>query len=277
MPPLLIPARNASEWTGPTGNNTWLLMGREPALVDAGVGNPEHLAELERALDGATLARVFITHGHSDHVGGLPELRARWPKLEVIEVLPPKGGSHESGSHESGSHESGSHESGSHESGGHENGSHESRREFPAGDTILRVIPTPGHAPDHLCFFDEASRDLYCGDLARLGGTVVIPASKGGNLGEYLASLERIRALQPRRLLPGHGPIVDDPIALIDHYVVHRAMRDRKILDAIAAGARTPEEIVERVYFGLSASLKRAAADTVEAHLHKLKEEGRVR
>jgi ribonuclease/clavin/mitogillin len=240
---LLILARNASEWTGPTGNNTWLLLGREPALVDAGVGNPEHLAELERALDGAMLVRVFITHGHSDHVGGLPALGARWPKLEVI---------------------------------GSESGSHESRSEFPAGDTTLRLIPTPGHAPDHLCFFDEASGDLYCGDLARLGGTVVIPASKGGNLGEYLASLERIRALQPRRLLPGHGPIVDDPMALIDHYVEHREMRDRKILEAIASGARTPEEIVERVYFGLSATLKRAAADTVEAHLQKLREEGRI-
>jgi glyoxylase-like metal-dependent hydrolase (beta-lactamase superfamily II) len=243
MGPLLISARNASEWTGPTGNNTWLLTGREPALVDAGVGDPEHLAEVERALEGATLARVFITHGHPDHVGGLPALLAKWPQVVIIDaaLLPPSGGS------------------------------------VPAGDTMLRMIPTPGHAPDHVCFFDEASRDLYCGDLARLGGSVVIPAGKGGNLREYLASLGSIRALHPRRLLPGHGAIVDDPIALIDHYVAHRELRDRQILDAIASGARTPEEIVERVYFGLSSSLKRAAADTVQAHLQKLREEGRIR
>jgi glyoxylase-like metal-dependent hydrolase (beta-lactamase superfamily II) len=62
MTPVLIPAGNASEWTGPTGNNTWLLTGREPALVDAGTGLPEHLDALARALDGAPLARVFITH-----------------------------------------------------------------------------------------------------------------------------------------------------------------------------------------------------------------------
>jgi glyoxylase-like metal-dependent hydrolase (beta-lactamase superfamily II) len=256
--PLLIHARNASEWTGPTGNNTWLLTGREPALVDAGVGHPEHLADIERALDGATLARVFITHGHPDHVGGLPALHARWPELEVIRFRPPDRLRPDSAE------------------------SAEALRaiaageRFAAGDTTLLVIPTPGHAPDHLCFFDEASGDFYCGDLARLGGTVVIPAAKGGNLREYLASLERVRALQPRRLLPGHGPIVDDPIALIDEYIAHREFRDRQILGAIAAGARTADEIVERVYAGLSPALKRAAADTVEAHLRKLREDQKI-
>jgi glyoxylase-like metal-dependent hydrolase (beta-lactamase superfamily II) len=236
MSSLLMPARNPSEWTGPTGNNTWLLPGGEPALIDAGIGHQEHLADIERALGGATLARVFITHGHPDHVDGLPALRARWPGLEVIR----------------------------------------SAGQFPAGDTLLQAIPTPGHAPDHLCFLDETSGDLYCGDLARVGGTVVIPASTGGNLREYLASLERIRALKPRRLLPGHGPIVDHPIALIDEYVAHRMMRDRQILDAMASGAQTVEEIVERVYADVAPSLKRAAADTVEAHLQKLREERKI-
>ena len=242
MTPLLIPARNASEWTGPTGNNTWLLTGREPALVDAGVGDVEHLADIERALGGAPLVSVFVTHGHPDHTGGLPALRARWPRVNVIQfpeaVRAPA--------------------------------------EFPAGDTMLRVVATPGHSPDHLCFLDQSTRDLYCGDLARIGGTVVIPAGKGGNLRDYLASLQRIRELNPQRLLPGHGPIIDDPIALIDRYVAHRAQRERQIMDAIAAGARTPEEIVERVYANLSPVLKRAAAATVAAHLQKLKEDGKI-
>ena len=266
MEPILIPAHNRSEWTGPTGNNTWLVRGREPALVDAGVGHPEHLADIERALGGAALARVFITHGHADHVGGLPALGAKWPQLEVIdaELLPPKGGSHEIESDESGDPPIQS--LWLPPSGGR----------FPAGDTTLRVIATPGHAPDHLCFFDEASRDLYCGDLARIGGSVVIPASTGGDLREYLASLQRIRALAPRRLLPGHGPIVEDPIALIDEYLAHRELRDRQILDAVASGARTVEEIVQRVYVGLSPTLKPAASETVRAHLQKLKQDGEL-
>ena len=77
MTPILIPAGNPSEWTGPSGNNTWLLPGREPALVDAGVGTPEHVEAVASALNGAPLARVLITHWHPDHVKGLPALRDR--------------------------------------------------------------------------------------------------------------------------------------------------------------------------------------------------------
>jgi glyoxylase-like metal-dependent hydrolase (beta-lactamase superfamily II) len=232
--PILILAGNASEWTGPTGNNTWLLGGREPALVDAGVGRPEHVEAVARALDGAPLARILVTHGHPDHVGGIPALRERWPD---VEVCPPTGGPAASGTR------------------------------VRAGDGDLLVIPTPGHSPDHVCYFDEVSRDLYCGDMARIGGTVVIPARQGGSLREYLDSLARIRELTPKRLLPGHGPIVEDPVALIDSYVEHRRMRSEQIAEALRAGAKTVEEIVERVYPGIPERLRPAAEETVRAHL----------
>ena len=236
MTPILILAGNPSEWTGPTGNNTWLLTGREPALVDAGVGDAGHVEAVARALDGKPLARVLVTHWHPDHVRGIPALRDRWPRLVVVEAA---------------------------------------GADVPAGDGALQIIPTPGHAPDHLCFFDRESRDLYCGDLARTGGTIVIPARKGGDLRAYLASLRLVRDLAPARLLPGHGPIVDDPIALIDEYLAHRAHREQQILQAMLDGARTVEEIVRRVYPALPASLVEAAADSVRAHLAKLRDEGR--
>lgn len=236
QPVLLVPAGNPSEWTGPTGNNTWLIRGRAPALIDAGTGRPEHVEAVAEALGGAPLVRVLITHWHPDHVSGLPALKARWPRLLVVESA---------------------------------------AQPVPAGDGVLEVVPTPGHAPDHLCFFDPESRDVYCGDLARRGGTIVIPASKGGDLRAYLASLQRVRDLNPRRLLPGHGPIVDDPIALIDEYVAHRAQREQQILEAILGGARTVPDIVRRVYPALPESLSEAAAESVRAHLLKLREEGR--
>jgi glyoxylase-like metal-dependent hydrolase (beta-lactamase superfamily II) len=234
MTPILIHARNASEWTGPTGNNTWLIPGAEPALIDAGVGDPGHVEDVARALDGAPLVRLLVTHGHPDHVGGIPALIARWPGLVIVRGPLPTP---------------------------------DQQLALPAGDGALDVIATPGHSPDHLCFFDRASGDLYCGDMARRGGTIVIPASEGGSLREYLASLERIRNLRPARLLPGHGPIVDNPAALIDEYVEHRRLRSEQVAAAVAAGARTVDEIVDRIYPGISDRLRKGAQETVRAHL----------
>jgi glyoxylase-like metal-dependent hydrolase (beta-lactamase superfamily II) len=145
-----------------------------------------------------------------------------------------------------------------------------------AGDTTLRVVRTPGHAPDHLCFFDEGSGDLYCGDLIRAGGTIVIPASKGGNLQQYLDSLVRVRDLSPRRLLPGHGPVIDDPASAIDEYLRHRAHREEEVIAALRAGSMTPEQIAAQVYGAMPPLLAAAAADSVLAHLVKLHDEQRA-
>lgn len=240
---LLVRAGNPSEWTGATGNNTFLLTGAVPTLIDAGVGEPAHLAALEDALDGELLAAILITHSHRDHTAGIPALLARWPAAVVRTFFPD----------------------------GREDGEN-----IRAGDTVLRAVHTPGHAPDHFCFLDETTRDVYCGDLARVGGTVVIPASAGGDLQQYLHSLRRILALQPRRLLPGHGPIVADPAALIREYLQHRQHREGQIIDALRSGCRNIEEIVDRVYGAIAPALRRGAADSVRAHLNKLAREGQA-
>ena len=148
---------------------------------------------------------------------------------------------------------------------------------MPAASGMLRVLHTPGHASDHVCFFDEATDTLYSGDLLVAGGTVLIPASAGGSLADYLASLARIRALRPARVLPGHGPEIRDVVGLIDHYVAHRSRRDEQILGVLAAGPATREAVVAKVYAGLAEGLVRAAAESVLAHLVKLEAEGRVR
>ena len=238
---ITILADNASEWTGPTGNNTYLLPLPPAVLIDAGIGRRSHLLAIERALDGTALDLVLVTHHHVDHAAGVPVLQQRWPDAVV------RGG-----------------------------GAGEPLRDgevFVCGATKLRAIHTPGHSPDHFCFLQEASGDLFCGDLARLGGTVVIPASRGGSLGEYLRSLIRIRELGPARLLPAHGPVIEDPAALIDQYIAHRRVRERQIVEALNAGCRLPADIVSRVYPDLSPGLRAAAEETVRAHLQKLEEE----
>jgi glyoxylase-like metal-dependent hydrolase (beta-lactamase superfamily II) len=240
---IVLPAGNPSTWTGPTGNNTYLLTGRVPVLIDAGVGNADHLAALERALEGRPLAAVLITHGHADHIAGVPALVARWPAAAIRQF---HGGTHPLVDNE----------------------------RVDAGDGSVTALHTPGHAPDHCCF--ESEGDIYCGDLVRRGGTIVIPASRGGDLSQYLDSLRRVRQLHPRRLLPGHGPIVEDATVIIDEYLRHRAEREAQIVDAMRGGCRTVEDIVARVYPALDRGLTAAAGESVSAHLVKLQREGRA-
>ena len=283
---LLIPAGNPSAWTGPEGNNTYLLTGEVPTLIDAGVGEPSHLAAVERALGGVPLAQIVITHGHPDHVKGLPLLLSRWPDARVRAAPPgppsvrptsPPGPTPvEAGSLDPARSE-GSLDP-ARPAGSSDPDSPECRdgEIIRAGDTTLRALHTPGHAPDHFCFMDEETRDVYCGDMARLGGSIVIPASKGGSLQDYLESLRRIRALEPRRLLPGHGPIVEDPARLIDDYLRHRQQREEQVLDVLRSGTLVVEEIVRRIYPRLDSALVRAAGESVLAHLVKLRDEGRA-
>jgi glyoxylase-like metal-dependent hydrolase (beta-lactamase superfamily II) len=244
MKHVLLSARNASTWTGPTGNNTWLLPGRTPTLIDAGVGNPEHIEALAQALDGRPLALMLITHGHSDHMNGVPAIAARWPDVRIRRFG--------SGDHPL-----------------------EDGEVIAAGDGTVTTLHTPGHAPDHCCFLDGG--ECFCGDLVRLGGTIVIPATRGGDLSQYLSSLQRVRELRPVRLLPGHGPIIDNPAKVIDAYVRHRAEREAEIIRALEAGFETPEGIASSIYTGLPPALVPAAVDSVLAHLIKLKVDRKAR
>jgi ribonuclease/clavin/mitogillin len=240
---VLLRAGNPTPWTGPTGNNTYLLTGATPALIDAGVGHPDHIQSIVQGLQGRDLAAILITHNHFDHVEGVPSLLERWPAARIWNSTDRPGRDNEL---------------------------------LAAGDGVIRAVHTPGHAPDHFCLIDERPGEVYCGDLVRLGGTIAIPATRGGSLVQYLESLRRIRALKPRRLLPAHGPVIEDPMALIDDYLRHRAERERQVLEALAAGCARVEEIVLRIYGEIPAPLARAATETVLAHLIKLRDEGRA-
>jgi glyoxylase-like metal-dependent hydrolase (beta-lactamase superfamily II) len=248
-------ARNPGPMTG-EGNHTWLLLGGVPTLIDAGVGRPEHLDALASALDaaGQSLAQVLVTHGHPDHASGAPALAARWPGAAIRKwPWPETDGRYPAPWIGLTAGES-----------------------LAAGDATLEVIHTPGHAPDHVCFWHAASRTLFGGDLLIRDGTVVVPGTRGGDLTAYLDSLARVAALEPRQVLPAHGPAIDDPIALIERYSAHRASRERDVVAAIRSGADTVDAIVAAVYPTLRGPLRLVARETVHAHLNKLRDEGRI-
>jgi glyoxylase-like metal-dependent hydrolase (beta-lactamase superfamily II) len=147
-------------------------------------------------------------------------------------------------------------------------------QQIRAGDATLTVVHTPGHALDHVCLWNASTRSLYAGDLVVHGTTVMIPAGRGGGLRAYLDSLERIAALAPARIFPGHGPVILEPLRLIAEYLEHRRRRDAEVAACLDAGIDDPDAIVARVYPGLAPALLSAARATVEAHIEKLREDG---
>lgn len=251
-----LEAGNPGPLTG-AGNRTWLLTGAVPTLIDAGVGRRSHLDALEAALGaaGARLQQVLVSHAHPDHASGAAALASRWPQARFRKCPWPE---------------------------------RDRLYAVPwqaladgdtveAGDVRLEVVHTPGHAPDHLCFWHAPSRTLFGADLLIEGGTVVVPGTGGGDLSAYLQSLARVAALAPARVLPAHGPTIEDPVGLIERYSAHRARREKAILQAIAGGAADVDAVVEAVYPGLAGPLQRAATESAHAHIRKLCDEGRVR
>jgi glyoxylase-like metal-dependent hydrolase (beta-lactamase superfamily II) len=251
---LIIPlhAGNPGTMTG-SGNWTYLLTGATPVLIDAGVGKQEHLDSIAAHVpDGP--AHIVVTHAHDDHASGAAALAARWPNARFSKMRWPERDS-----------------------------------KYPvewhyvsdgdvltAGDGSIQVIHTPGHAPDHISLWHDPTRSLFCGDLVVRGSTVVIPASLGGSLAAYLESLNRVSALAPVRLLPAHGPAIDDPQTLIREYITHRHTRERQVLAALEAGLSDLDAITSRIYTALDPALKPMARESVLAHLLKLDQEGVV-
>jgi glyoxylase-like metal-dependent hydrolase (beta-lactamase superfamily II) len=138
----------------------------------------------------------------------------------------------------------------------------------------FRAIATPGHSPDSVCLIWD-DRVCFAGDTVLGSGSVFIAPGEG-SLSAYLASLRRLRSLALEVLCPGHGPYVWDPAAKLDEYIEHRLDRERRLVDALDAGLRTQDELLDSAWSDAPAELRYFAGLSLASHLEKLDEEGRL-
>ncbi len=226
------------------GTNTWLLStGRRTVVVDPGPSDEGHLATVAEN----DVALILLTHGHPDHSAGAKRL-AELTGAKVRAVDP----RHRLGDEGLG------------------DGEH-----VTVDDLVVAVLATPGHSSDHVCFVLPESSEVLTGDHVLGRGTTVV-AHPDGRMRDYLDSLRRLADVGATTLLPGHGPKVENPAEVIAYYLAHREERAQQVIDAIEAGARTPREVVERVYADVDRALWGAAEQSVRAQLDMLVETGRV-
>jgi glyoxylase-like metal-dependent hydrolase (beta-lactamase superfamily II) len=148
---------------------------------------------------------------------------------------------------------------------------------LPEGGEVhagLRVLATPGHAEDHVCFLSDEGV-CFSGDLVLgLGSTIVPPG--GNSLAAFMDSLALLQGQEIDLIAPGHGPWIEDPTAKLGEYVEHRQMRERRLLAALEEGERSRAQLLAAVWDDIPIELLPMAAMAMEAHLEKLEGEGRL-
>jgi glyoxylase-like metal-dependent hydrolase (beta-lactamase superfamily II) len=249
-----VVANNPGLMTGP-GTNSYLVGIDEVAVIDPGPDLAKHVDAIVGASMRERVRWVLLTHTHPDHWPAAAKIKKKtgaeiagfgpFPKADEVTLT--------------------------------------LDRVLGDGDTIdgtefrLEALHTPGHAPNHLCFLLDEERGLFTGDHVLNGTTTVVNPQRGGDMKEYLASLDRLRKIKRvARICPGHGDVIDNPSDVLDEYVAHRKMRERQIVKLLKEQPRTIKKIVATLYTDTPDGLIEMAQHQVHAHLIKLKADGKV-
>lgn len=236
-----VVAPNPGPYTGP-GTNTWIVdAGPVAIVIDPGPDDDAHLDAIEKRLGATAVGVVLVTHSHPDHLPLAERLAAR--NRAAVKRYP----------------------------------------ELADGDVVrvgnlnVTALHTPGHSADHMSFWIDGDRVLFTGDLVLGRGSSMVTFPEG-DVAAYLRSLERLEALQPRMLFPGHWDPVTDAMAKLEEYRTHRLAREAQVLAELKRGRGTAPDLTRRVYgTELGGELFRAAEMTLRAHLKKLIDDRKVK
>jgi glyoxylase-like metal-dependent hydrolase (beta-lactamase superfamily II) len=246
-----ILAENPNDYTGP-GTNTYCVGFERLWIVDPGPDNPYHIEAILDFVRGRQVAGILITHTHLDHS---PAVRALKKRLDT------KIYSHRALSAEM-------------MSATEEDIDVDFVAEIElddgaaigAGEWRIIARHTPGHFPNHLCYYLPEKQIMFSGDhIMGWSTTAIVPPL--GHLGDYLDSLDKIEGDDVSLMLPSHGPAIQNPAHRIQQIRDHRHIRHRQIEECFHQGMTTPADIVAEIYEGLSPRLYRAACGQVQAHL----------
>jgi glyoxylase-like metal-dependent hydrolase (beta-lactamase superfamily II) len=246
---------NAGVMTGP-GTNSYLVgVADEWTLIDPGPADADHLQALQ-ALGTAPIRRILVTHTHPDHSPGAAALQQR----TGAQLLG----------------RSNTNARGQDPTFVPEHELADGERIALGPETALRVIHTPGHASNHLCYLLEPERWLFTGDHIIQGSTVLVDPPDG-DMAHYLASLERLLCEDLAALAPGHGTVIARPHEALRALIAHRLWREARVLGVLRGGqpADLPA-LVAQVYVDVPAALHRFAERSLLAHLLKLQADGRA-
>ena len=253
-------ARNPGPFTF-HGTGVYIVGRGTVAVIDPGPALPGHVETLLAALDGETVGHILVTHTHLDHS---PAAAA----LKEATGAPTCGfGPHGAGRGEP----------------AEEGADFEFApdRAMADGDAAsgpgwtLEAVHTPGHTSNHLCFALAEERALFSGDHV-MGWSTTVVSPPDGDMGAYMASLEKLRRRGDARYYPTHGAPIGEPAAYVRALAGHRRRREAQILRCLARGVRTVPDMVGALYAGLDPRLRGAAGRSVLAHLALLVETGRA-
>lgn len=261
-----LTANNPSPFTF-HGTNSYIIGRDRLAVIDPGPNDEAHLAALIAAIDGRPVSHIFVSHTHRDH----SPLAARLKQLTGAPTLaegphrpsrPPRAG-----------------ETARLDASGDTDFAPDialaDGQVVDGGEWRLRAVLTPGHAANHTAFALDGTGILFSADHVMAWSTTIV-APPDGAMADYMASLDKLLARDDRIFFPGHGGPVKEPARFMRGLKAHRKMRERAIIERLAAGDRTIPEMVAQIYRDTDPRLHRAAGLSVLAHLEDLVAKGVV-